>query len=328
VLDHGIAVQRARLIVNPGAGTDRAASLLPLINERLRAFVDTLDITLTTSAGDAELTAARAAHEQCDAVFVAGGDGTINRVLRGLRTSAVPGARIPIGIVPVGTGNDFVKALGLPEDPEAALEALVQCRVLEVDVGLVNDLPFVNASAGGFVADVSDAVTDDLKDVAGKLAYLIGGARALMDSEPFTTRITPADGAHAIPGAPSEPGRVRMFAICNGPFIGGGRAIAPDARLDNGLLDVLVVPHLPTVEFLRVLQRIGAGDRNGHPDLRHFRTSALDMTFDRVVRINTDGEVLTARAAQYRTDPRAARFFCGESPRANGAPRILERDEH
>jgi diacylglycerol kinase (ATP) len=288
---------RARLIANPGAGTDRAAALLPLANERLRTIAGTLDITLTIDAHDAEHAAARAARDGCDALFVAGGDGTINRVLRGLRSAGLP-APVPIGIIPTGTGNDLARTLGLPQEPEDALDVLVEGRIVDVDVGCVNDHPFVNASAGGFVADVSQTVTDDLKDVAGKLAYLIGGARALLDSEPF--RIVTSDAGDEMPAD------LRMFAVCNGRFIGGGRPIAPEAVLDDGLLDVLVVPGMPTLEFLRALQRIGAGEAADHDGLRHMRVPSLEFAFDRPVRINTDGEVLETGRARYRVEARVS----------------------
>jgi diacylglycerol kinase (ATP) len=116
---------RARLIANPKSGTDRAPELLPLINERLRTIVDDLDITLTTSIQDAERAAARAVDEAYDALYVAGGDGTLNGVLRGL-VARDGGRHIPIGVIPAGTGNDFVKALGLGEDPE--ITPIGMCR--------------------------------------------------------------------------------------------------------------------------------------------------------------------------------------------------------
>src|SRR5690606_13652990 len=149
---------------------DRATVLLPLVNQRLRAFVDDLDITLTTGPADIERAAARAIEERCDALYVAGGDGTLN-VAR--RTMAAAEAPLPIGVIPFGTGNDFAKALGLGEEPEGALDALGQRRVVDADIGMLNDRPFANTSAGGFIADVSATLTEGLKDAAGKLAYVI-----------------------------------------------------------------------------------------------------------------------------------------------------------
>jgi diacylglycerol kinase (ATP) len=310
---------RARLIANPGAGTDRAPVLLPLINEKLRTVFEDLDVTITTGGDDVEHAAARSARDGCDALFVAGGDGTLNRVLRGLLTAGGAIPRLPIGVIPAGTGNDFAKALGLGEDPDTALDGLVACRVIDVDVGTLNDVPFINTSAGGFVADVSDAVTEPLKDRAGKLAYLIGGARALLGSEPFSARVVTSE-APGVPPALAESRELRMFAVCNARFIGGGYPIAPGALIDDGMVDVLVVPQLPALEFIAALQRIAAGEEGDRSDLIQFRASAFDLVFSRTVKVNTDGEVLETDHARYRVHPRAARFFCGAAPHASGTP--------
>src|SRR5215216_3139330 len=159
---------RARVIANPKSGTDRATEFLPLIDERLRTVIHDLDITLTSTADDAERARGGAVDDRCDALYVAGGDGTLNAVLRGLLARDAMRA-MPIGLIPLGTGNDFARALDLSGDPMAALEVLLEGRVLDVDIGMLNDRPFANTSAGGFSADVSEAVSEALKEVAGKL---------------------------------------------------------------------------------------------------------------------------------------------------------------
>lgn len=157
---------RARVVANPKSGTDRAPLLLPYVNARLRAIFDEVDITLTTSLDDAERAGASARSQGYDAVYVAGGDGTLNAVVRGMMRGAGR-TPVPIGVIPAGTGNDFAKALGLGEDAETAVERLLERRVIDVDVGSLNGRPFVNTSAGGFVAEVSSIVTEGLKDVTG-----------------------------------------------------------------------------------------------------------------------------------------------------------------
>lgn len=316
---------RARLIVNPQSGADRAPTLLPLINERLRTLVDDIDVTITTGAEDAARAAARAVEQRDDALYVAGGDGTLNMALRGVLASSAGPCTMPIGIIPFGTGNDFAKALGLGEEPAAALEALLDRRVIDVDIGMLNDRPFVNTSAGGFVADVTAVLTEGLKDVTGKLAYLIGGARVLWGSEPFSARLTLPDLGRGIDRAGVEAwaGEVelQMFAVCNARFIGGGYPIAPSALIDDGLLDVFLVKRMPLLEFIRVLQAIAAGEHLHDERVQHFRAAAFDLEFDRVVRVNTDGELLQADACHYRVRPRWLRFFCGPEPFAANAPR-------
>jgi diacylglycerol kinase (ATP) len=308
---------RARLIVNPASGTDRALSLLPLIVTRLRTLVQDLDITLTTNAEDAARAATRAVDERADALYVAGGDGTLNAALGGVFATGPGPYTIPVGVIPLGTGNDFAKALDLGEDPGVALARLLENRTMGVDIGTLNGRPFVNTSAGGFVADVSQSVTEGLKDVTGKLAYLIGGARALLGSEAFSTRLT-------LPGNEKTAGsewtgevELQMFAVCNAPFIGGGYPIAPGARIDDGLLEVVLVKRMPVVEFVFVLQAIAAGEHLHDERVRHFRTSSLDLEFDRVVRVNTDGELLQSGECHYRVQPRSVQFFCGPHPFAS-----------
>jgi diacylglycerol kinase (ATP) len=313
---------RARLILNPASGADRAPALLPRINAALRTIVGDLDVTVTLDADDAARTAVRAVEEGCDALYVAGGDGTLNAVLRGLDGRPSLDA-LPIGIIPLGTGNDFAKALGLGEDPDEALEHLVEQRIIAVDVGMLNGRPFVNTSAGGFVADVSEAVTEGLKDVTGKLAYVIGGARALLGSEPFATRLTIVDGDVAAVRAWEGDLELQMFAICNARMIGGGYPIAPMALIDDGLLDVFLVRRMPLLEFVGVLQAIAGGVHQHDERVLHFRAGAFDLHFDREVRVNTDGELFAAATCEYRVRPRAARFFCGPSPHAVKTPGVM-----
>ena len=308
---------RARLIVNPTSGTNRAPTLLPLINERLRPLVDDLDVTITTGDEDVQRAATGAVDDGCDLLFVAGGDGTLNAAVRTI--APIPGAleRITFGVIPTGTGNDFAKALGLGEQAEAALDVLAQARVVDVDLGTVNGRAFVNISAGGFIADVSAVLTEELKDATGKLAYLIGGARALFGRDPFSTRVTVAGQE------PSALRDLQMFAVCNARLIGGGYPIAPEAVIDDGLLDVFLVNRTPVLEFIALLQKVATGGHQGDPRIMQFRAGALDLVFDHEVHVNTDGELLVADRCEYRILPRAARFLCGDAPQASATPRPL-----
>ena len=307
---------RARLIANPRSGIDRAPALLPLITDRLGTFVHDLEITITSGAPDIECAAIRAVEERCDLLFVAGGDGTLNIAVR--TVAAIEGAleRLVFGVIPTGTGNDFAKALDLGELAEAALDRLVECRTINADLGVVNGRAFLNVSAGGFVADVSAILTEPLKDVTGKLAYVIGGARALFGREPFATDIQ-SPGPHV--GSMD----LQMFAVCNARFIGGGYPIAPGAFIDDGLLDVVLVKRTTTLEFVALLQKIAAGQHAGDERIVIFRAADLDLAFDRVVNVNADGELLAAERCEYRLLHRAARFLCGPRPHASASPRPL-----
>jgi diacylglycerol kinase (ATP) len=293
---------RIKLIVNPASGGETALGHLPAINARLRTAGE-VDIALTTGDGDGVDAGRRAALEGYEQVFVAGGDGTLNEVLNGV--AQVDGAlgRIALGVIPLGTGNDFATALGIPDAPEAAVEALLAGTVAAVDVGRVNDRCFLNVSAGGFIADVSDAVSSQLKTVLGKLAYLIGGAQTLLDYEPLAVRVSQAAEAGV------RDTTLLAFAVCNSRLIGGGRLIAPSAVIDDGWLDVCLIHAMPTLEFIALLRRVSSGEHVDDERVAYFRTQALELVFERNVRVNTDGQVLEADRCRYEVLPGAARVL-------------------
>lgn len=308
----------ARLILNPAAGADEALGVVERVNQRLRDAFGDLDIVITTGPGDAEAAGARAAREGDARIFVGGGDGTLNEVLNGVFAAGRLG-EIPFGIIPLGTGNDFAGALGIPEDVDGALDCLTRDHQVRVDVGILNERVFVNVSAGGFIGEVSEAVTPGLKTVAGKLAYLIGGAQVLLSYDPVAATVTPAGDCLVLhPGTAlgaeaSTPGRrelpIELFAVCNSRLIGGGRLIAPEAIVDDGWLDVCLIEAMPTLEFVALLRDVAEGAHLGDPRVSYFRTRQLAMTFDRTIKVNTDGQVLETDRCEYRVLPRAASFI-------------------
>jgi diacylglycerol kinase (ATP) len=295
---------KSRLIVNPVSGTDAAPDYLPLINERLRDRLGSLDIVMTTGEGDASEAAAQAVRDGYDYVFAGGGDGTLNEVLNGV--AAVPNglSQIVLGVIPLGSGNDFATALGFPDDVAAVLDALDVAAPIAVDVGVMNGHHFINVSAGGFLAEVSDAVTPELKSIAGKLAYLIGGAQVLFTHEPVTADVSWNEGAAVL----SERFELHAFAVCNSRQIGGGRLIAPDAVIDDGRLDVCLIESMPLTDFVALLRRVSDGDHVEDERVRYFRATSIDLAFDRDVKVNTDGQVLDASRCEYRVLPRAVRL--------------------
>ena len=304
---------KTKLIVNPASGHETALGHLPAINARLREAGD-VDIVLTTGEGDGIEAARRAALEGYDRVFVAGGDGTLNEVLNGVAQVAGALDAMTLAVVPLGTGNDFATAIGVPASPEEAVDALIGGTVAAVDVGRVNDRCFLNISAGGFIADVSDAVNPQLKTVLGKLAYLVGGAQVLLDYEPVAARVANA--------ATVTKTSLLAFAVCNSRLIGGGRLIAPHAIVDDGWLDVCLIHAMPTLEFVALLRRVSSGDHVDDDRVTYFRTQALELAFDRALRINTDGQVLEADRCRYDVLPGAARVLmpraAGTTPESSG----------
>lgn len=304
------------LIVNPSSGRERAVEHADEIADGLRREFGVVDVVRTSGDGDAEQAAHAYASSGGRRLFVGGGDGTVNEALNGVASSGRL-AEMTFGIVPLGTGNDFAAALGIPLEIPEALGTLFAGRVLDVDVGVVNGRHFLNTSGGGFIAEVSVAVTPQLKTIAGRLAYLIGGAQALMEYEPVRATVT------------AEPGRFRMglalhtFAVCNSRLIGGGRLIAPEAIIDDGLLDLCLIEAMGSVEFLTLARKVADGDHVDDPRVRYVQASSIVIELDRETRINTDGEVLSATRCEYSVLPHAATLLCGEPLFSVGRPRLV-----
>lgn len=298
---------RARLIVNPSSGRETAAELAQDLAAALRKAYSGVEVVFTTGDGDARDAAAVAVADGCTTLFVAGGDGTLNEAVNGV-AAADALDRVRFGVIPLGTGNDFATGLDIPADVDAALQTLLQGRALQVDLGSVNGRIFLNTSGGGYIAEVSVNVTPQLKTITGRLAYLIGGAQALFEFEPVRATVR------------AEPGEVRLglglyaFAVCNSRLIGGGRLIAPDAIIDDGLLDVCLIEAMTAVEFIALAGKVADGDHVHDPRVRYLQASSVVLEFEREIRFNTDGEVLPAMRCEYSVLPRAATFLCGEKP--------------
>lgn len=299
--------RRALLIINPSSGRELAGESADRIEASLRTRYDDIEVVTTAGDGDAERAAATAAWAGHGTVFVAGGDGTVNEAVNGV-ASAGALSQVRFGIIPLGTGNDFAAGLGIPADVDEALQVLAQERELRVDLGSVNGRVFINTSGGGYIAEVSVAVTPQLKTIAGRLAYLIGGAQALLDYEPVSATIT------------AEPGGLRLgiklyaFAVCNSRLIGGGRLIAPSAIIDDGLLDVCLIEGMSTVEFLNLARKVAGGDHVDDPRVRYLQVSSIVIELEPEAWINTDGEVLSAKRCEYTVRPGAATFLVGDAP--------------
>jgi diacylglycerol kinase (ATP) len=302
-----MTTNRAGLIVNPVAGADRALDYQARLRDSLSARFGPIDVFVTSGPGDAERSARQAADAGCTHLFVAGGDGTLNEALNGVASRANGLEQVTFGIIPLGTGNDFARTLGIPADVDDAIGAVARGEVVQVDAGRLNDRIFVNVSGGGFIAEVSEAVTPQLKSIAGRLAYFVGGAQTLLDFEPVRMTLTAEPGGERIGAA------VHAFAVCNSRLIGGGRLIAPHAIIDDGLLDVCVIDAMPALEFVALLRRVADGGHLDDPRVRYLRASRAAMQFDRQILVNTDGEVLETDRCEYEVLPKAARFYAGQA---------------
>jgi len=265
------------LIVNPSAGNGRAGRALPgveavLAQRRLAYRVET-----TTSLAHArELALGAAAAGETAVAF--GGDGLIGAVADALKhTDAV------LGVLPGGRGNDFARALGIPLEPRAACDVLSSGVVRSLDLGQVGSRTFVSIASCGFDSD-ANRIANETRIARGTLVYAYGALRAITRWRPATFRV-------AIDGG--EPRSLTGYSVAaaNSTAFGGGMFLAPQASMQDGLLDVVTIADMPRLRYLRLLPTVFKGEHVRYRDVVEVqRARQLEISADRPFTVYADGD--------------------------------------
>lgn len=271
------------IIVNPTAGSGRALRLVPWLRERLAPRPD-VELHVTTRRGEAEELAARVASDGGHRLIAVGGDGTIQEVVNGVLEA---GARSSVGIVPVGSGNDLARSLGLPTDPVEAWTVAMGRVTRPVDAALaVNGEGrrrwFASAGGIGFDAQVAAAMSARRGWQSGRAGYLLTTLVELRRFENRRLRIV-------LDGEELER-RALLVAIANGPYYGGGMRIAPDAAPDDGWLDLCIVGDVSRLTAVRELPSLYRGTHVRNPAVSVHRARQIEITGDGPTHSHLDGE--------------------------------------
>ncbi|WP_439647963.1 diacylglycerol kinase [Cohnella mopanensis] len=272
---------RARLIYNPTSGREEVKRKLAAILQRLeRGGIET-SCHATESKGDAIKAASNAVERGFDMIISAGGDGTLNEVVNGISNYE---KRPALGILPLGTTNDFARAHGIPRKWENACDLLTRRYTTPVDVGQANGRYFINIAGGGSLTELTYEVPSKLKTMVGQLAYYMKGLEKITRLNPTLMRIE-AEGI----GEFHE--EFMLFLIANSNSVGGFDRLAPDASTNDGVFDVLALRKCNLAEFLRIATLVMRGEpvlNDSH--FIHFRTNKIIVESDQRVQLNVDGE--------------------------------------
>lgn len=292
---------RTVILFNPKAGGADALTDTDVF-EPLRAQGHVVALVPGRWPGDLTERAARAVRDGVDLVVAAGGDGTLNEVLNGVARVRGGLSRVALGLLPLGTGNDFARTLDLPSELPAAIGRLAEGRVRRLDAAHLNRRLFINASGGGFTAETSARVSGRLKALVGRVAYLVGGAQALLEHAPVLTEIRLDDVHQTLP--------LQLFAVCNGRTLGGGHTLAPEAEPDDGWLDVCLVHGTSTLDLVTLLPKLSSGAHVDDAQVLYTRARRVSLRFAVPTTVNADGEVIVTSRCVYEVLPGAVRFVC------------------
>ena len=268
------------VVVNPAAGRGRVGRLFPRIEAWLRVHAPGARLVLTREPGHAEALVREAPEERIVAV---GGDGTVHEALRGLRQAQV------FGVVPVGSGNDFARMLGLPKlGLEAALERALKAPPRRVDLGLVNGEPFGASLGLGFDAGVARRALSAPRFLRGMPRYLYA---LFLELQGLSLPVLRLEAG----GEVLFEGPALLAAVMNGSTYGGGFPIAPMADPADGRLEAIVAGRFSRMGVVGILPRLMRGTHINHPRVHHFQAPAFTVRFDRPTPAHADGEVLRPR---------------------------------
>lgn len=271
-----------QLIYNPVAGTGVFKSRIDYMIEVFQNAGYELRIHRTRSSDDFFSIFEERDFSDCKGVIVAGGDGSLNRTVNGMKRN---GVHCPLGVIPAGTANDFAKHLGIPENYTLAIDALAKMETRKLDIGLVNGQYFINVCSGGLLIDVSHNIEPELKKSLGKMAYYIKGIQQFpsIRSKHFRIHVD-GDVFNA---------ELYLFLILNGRSAGGFNRIGEYASMKDGKLDFVGIKAFDVLDIPLLFSKIVRGDHLEDKNILYFQSDHIlvESLEETLVATDIDGEV-------------------------------------
>ncbi len=231
-------------------------------------------------------------------VIAGGGDGTINAIVNALVGKGKKKPKVGMGVLPLGTANDFAHGLGLPcDDLKQCLEIACTAPAQVIDVGRANKRSFINVTSGGFGAEITATTPIKMKKALGGGAYTLMGLIKAFNLEPYKGRLL-------IPGQEPIEGSMLFMAVGNNRLAGGGFEVAPKAQLDDGLLDLVAVSQATGGDLMRLSTELETPDDPNNKILRYWQLPEFTIEAEREVHFNLDGEPTTENKLHFSVLPK------------------------
>ncbi|MBT2683856.1 diacylglycerol kinase family protein [Bacillus sp. ISL-37] len=270
---------KAMIILNPSSGKEKATDYAEKMEETLREKYDDIEIRRTEKEGDAAAFATEACIALYDAVIAMGGDGTINEAINGVAEQA---HRPALGIIPLGTVNDFARALNIPLDPYEAISILDEQNLQPVDIGKINEDYFANVIAIGAIAEASYSVSPELKTRLGSLAYFMEGAKSFLSGDAINLRVEHENGKWE--------GNTFLLIAALTNSVGGFEHLAPEASVNDGKFHAFIIKKMSVPKIASLIPSLLKGELEESEDVEYIRTSFLNIASDKAHMVNIDGE--------------------------------------
>lgn len=239
-----------------------------------------------------------------DLIVLGGGDGSISSVV-----DLLAGSDAALGLLPLGTANDFARTVGIPFELERACTMVAQGDVADVDLGLAGGNYYVNVASVGLATGVAQALSPRLKRTVGALAYPVAALRAYAQHEPFAAALAFPDDDHE----PVAMDGLLQVAVGNGRYYGGGLVVAPDSGPRDSALDVYAIEAGGPVDLARIAWGLRTGEFVNNERVHHWRTSRVTLATDPPLPINLDGELVSRTPKDFSVAPGALKILVPRS---------------
>lgn len=273
-------MKKARIIYNPTSGREAFKKNLPDVLEKLEKAGYEASCHATIGAGDATTAAIEAVRREFDIVIAVGGDGTLNEVVAGVSQCE---NRPKIGLIPMGTTNDFARAVQIPRKIEEAVDIIIAGDTIPVDVGLLNeDRYFINIAAGGRMTELTYEVPSKMKTMLGQLAYYLKAIEMIPSIKSTHMKIQMDDEEFE--------GNAMMFFCGLTNSVGGFEKIAPDASINDGMFTAMILKECNIADFIRIASLALRGEHLNDDHVIYKKANRVVVMSDEEVHLNLDGE--------------------------------------
>ena len=290
------------IIVNPNAGRKKGLAESRHLQDALDRQGTEYDTFISEAPGQDMELARRINPSAYEGIIVVGGDGTLFEVLNGLFAER-DRLEIPLGVIPVGTGNSFIRDLNIT-DRQQAVDAILSGRTRDVDLGTFTcsdgRFCFINLLGAGFVSNVAHRALRYKR--LGALSYVAGVLEELIVMKPVTVRLEIDGTVHRR--------EVLFVEICNSRFTGGNMMMAPEASIDDGLFDIVLASPMSRIKLLRLFPSIFKGRHVEDPLIEVFRGASVKLKADRPMSLTPDGETFGTTPLEAGIQAGKIRMFC------------------
>lgn len=289
-------MEKIRIICNPNAGRQIIQKNVPKLVELLEADKKTVDLIYTNGKFHAEDLGYESCNSGYDLIITVGGDGTVNEVINGMMKNRT---KSKLAIYPAGTVNDFGNYLKVPKNIEDFARIIMKGNSMKVDVGASDQRYFLNVAAAGLLPEVAHRVSSEAKTVLGKFAYYIEGIKEFPKAmfKPIKIKLY-HNGCE-------EEKEIFFFIVANSPSVGGFRYVAPEAKVNDGHLDLLIVEHSDFKDVAGIFVKALTGSHANHPALKYLQVQKFAIHSDEAIDLDLDGELAGRLPASFRVEKEA-----------------------